>query len=284
MRVLVLGASGMLGNTVFRYFSESADLQVFASARGAAVKRVYPPALAANIVDGVDVDNLDSLALLFAKTKPDVVVNCIGLIKQLAEANDPLQAIPINSLLPHRLARLCAVGGARLIHISTDCVFAGDRGNYTEVDMSDATDLYGRTKFLGEVDYPHAITLRTSIIGHELASANGLVGWFLAQQGEVKGYTKAIFSGFPTVELAHIIRDVVLPRAELHGLYQVAAAPISKFDLLELVADVYGKKIVIHRDDGLVIDRSLNAAKFHNATGYAPPSWPQLIQKMHQFK
>jgi len=284
MKVLVLGVSGMLGNTVLRYFADDSRYQVFGSARSSAVRRAFPPSLAERIVLGTDVDNPDSLALLFAKVQPDVVINCIGLVKQLAEANDPLQAIPINSLLPHRLARLCAIAGARLVHVSTDCVFDGARGGYTEADQSDATDLYGRSKYLGEVSYEHTITLRTSIIGHELNSANGLVGWFLGQQGSIKGYTKAIFSGLPTVELAHVIRDVVLPHPQLHGLYHVAAQPINKFDLLTLVKQTYQKEIEIVADDKLKIDRSLNADRFREATGYSAPAWPELIQKMANFK
>jgi len=284
MKVLVLGVSGMLGNTVLRYFADDSRYQVFGSARSSAVRRAFPPSLAERIVLGTDVDNPDSLALLFAKVQPDVVINCIGLVKQLAEANDPLQAIPINSLLPHRLARLCAIAGARLVHVSTDCVFDGARGGYTEADQSDATDLYGRSKYLGEVSYEHTITLRTSIIGHELNSANGLVGWFLGQQGSIKGYTKAIFSGLPTVELAHVIRDVVLPHPQLHGLYHVAAQPINKFDLLTLVKQTYQKEIEIVADDKLKIDRSLNADRFREATGYSTPAWPELIQKMANFK
>ncbi|PKB21995.1 dTDP-4-dehydrorhamnose reductase family protein [Janthinobacterium sp. 64] len=284
MKVLVLGVSGMLGNTVLRYFSDDSRYQVFGSARSASVRNAFPPALAERIVVGTDVDNADSLALLFAKVQPDVVINCIGLVKQLAESNDPLQAIPINSLLPHRLARLCAIAGARLVHVSTDCVFAGTRGGYTETDASDATDLYGRSKYLGEVNYEHCITLRTSIIGHELNSANGLVGWFLTQQGSVKGYTQAIFSGLPTVELAHVIRDIVLPQPQLHGLYHVASQPINKFDLLTLVKKKYKKDIAIVADEKLKIDRSLNADRFCKATGYIAPAWPELVEKMANFK
>ena len=283
MKVLVLGVSGMLGNAVFRYFSETTDYEVFGSARSGAVRHAFAPALANRVIVGADVDNPDSLALLFANVKPHIVINCIGLIKQLAEADDPLSAIPINALLPHRLARLCDVAGARLVHMSTDCVFAGTKGMYTESDMSDAKDLYGRSKYLGEVDYPHAITLRTSIIGHELSGAHSLVGWFLAQQGSVKGFRRAIFSGLPTVELARVIRDHVLPHPELHGLYHVSAEPINKFDLLTLVAQAYGKTIAITPDDKLVIDRSLDSSRFREATGYQPEPWPELVRRMREF-
>ena len=150
-----------------------------------------------------------------------------------------MQAIPINSLLPHRLARLCELSGARLVHISTDCIFAGDKGGYLETDPSDAIDLYGRSKFLGEVSYRNSVTLRTSIIGHELQSSHGLINWFLAQDKQCKGFSQAIFSGLPTVVLAGIIRDVVIPNEDLFGVYHVASQPISKYNLLKLVADVY---------------------------------------------
>ena len=276
--------SGMLGNAMFRLLSQDAGLEVFGTVRSAWVRRLFAPEAGRRLIAGVDVENQDALARIFADVKAQVVVNCIGLIKQLADADDPLQALPINAMLPHRLARLCELGGARLVHVSTDCVFAGTKGNYRESDPSDATDLYGKSKFLGEVAYPHTITLRTSIIGHELGSAHGLVGWFLAQEGQVRGYTRAIFSGLPTVELARVVRNVVLARPDLSGLYHVASSPIAKHDLLKLVAQVYGKAIEIVPDNAVVIDRSLNADRFREASGYVPPPWPELVKAMFEFK
>jgi dTDP-4-dehydrorhamnose reductase len=282
-KVLVLGASGMLGNAVLRLFCAGDGHEVSGSVRSAAALRLLPAPLHARVITGVDVENSDSLAALFARVRPNLVINCIGLVKQLAEADDPLAAIPINSLLPHRLARLCDVAGARLVHVSTDCVFSGTKGMYREEDYPDANDLYGRSKYLGEVDYPHAVTLRTSIIGHELGGAHGLIGWFLSQQGGVKGFTKAVFSGLPTVELARVIRDHVLPHPELRGTYHVSAAPIDKFELLTLVAKAYGRAIEITPDARLVIDRSLDSTRFRQATGYQPPPWPELIRRMAEF-
>ena len=282
-KVLVLGASGMLGNAVLRLFAQSAGYEVMASARSTSALRLLPEELSDRVVCGVDVENIDTLTSLFAKIRPDVVINCIGLVKQLADADDPLAAIPINALMPHRLARLCDVAGARLVHMSTDCVFSGAKGMYIEADPSDAKDLYGRSKFLGEVDFPHAITLRTSIIGHELSGAHSLVGWFLAQQGSVKGFTRAIFSGLPTVELARVIRDHVLAHPELHGVYHVSAAPINKFDLLTLIAKAYDKTIDITPDDKMAIDRSLDSSRFREATGYQPQPWPELVRRMRDF-
>jgi len=223
------------------------------------------------------------LARLFAQVRPNAVINCIGLVKQLLEVEDPLLALPINALLPHRLARLCELVNARLVHISTDCVFSGRKGGYLETDEADAQDLYGRSKFLGEVDYLNSITLRTSIIGHELNSVHGLIGWFLAQEGCIKGFTKAIFSGLPTCELAHVICDKVLSRPDLHGLYHVAAEPVSKHDLLQLVNHEYAKGLKIEPDTQLQINRSLDGRKFFDATGYVAPPWPQLISKMRSF-
>lgn len=284
MNILVLGASGMLGNAMMRLLSEQSDWQVFGTVRSDNAKRFFNERIASRLLAGVDVEQQDSLMQAFTRSRPNVVINCVGLVKQLADANDALQAIPINSLLPHRLARLSDVAGARLVHISTDCVFDGKRGGYREADVPDANDLYGRTKLLGEVTYPHTITLRTSIIGHELQSAHGLVGWFLSQEKQCRGFTKAVFSGVPTVVLAQIIRDVVIPNVALAGLYHVAAEPIDKYHLLKLVAEEYNKAIEIIPDDRLVIDRSLNADRFRDATGYVTPDWPALIASMRQFQ
>jgi len=283
-RVLVLGATGMLGNAMLRLFANSPGHVAFGSARsrGAAFQRL-PEQLRAKVISGVDVEDQDALAKLVDDVRPDAVINCVGLVKQLSDADDPLVSIPINALLPHRLARLCKFAGARLVHISTDCVFAGTRGMYVESDVPDATDLYGRSKCLGEVSAPHAVTLRTSIIGHELASEHGLIGWFLSTHGEVRGFTKAVFSGLPTVELARVVRDHVLPAADLQGMYHVSADPISKYELLRLAAAAYGHAVDIVPDDQFVIDRSLDSSRFRELTGYVPPSWPELVRRMREF-
>lgn len=284
MKILAIGASGMIGSTVLRVLSENKDWEVYGSVRDASVLRFFPPSIGERLRAGVDVEHPDSLIKILDQIRPDVVVNCAGLTKHKPEADDPLVSIPINTLMPHRLAGLCKLVGARLIHISTDCVFSGEKGCYTEEDFPDARDVYGQSKALGEVDYPHAITLRTSTIGHELQSTYGLLDWFLSQQGQCKGYTRAVFSGLPTVAFAQVVRDVVIPHAELSGLYHVAAKPINKFDLLKLIAAVYGKTIDIVPDDKLVIDRSLDAKRFQQATGYIAPEWPELIELMHAYK
>jgi dTDP-4-dehydrorhamnose reductase len=281
-KILVLGATGMLGSTVLRLLSQSTGFEVVGSVRTTTALQLLPPNLADCVISGIDVDSMDSLLDLFGKVRPDVVINCVGLVKQLAGVDDPLTAIPINALLPHRLARICGLVDARLVHISTDCVFSGAKGMYTEADMCDAKDMYGISKFIGEVDAPQVITLRTSIIGHELSSAHSVVSWFLAQQGTVKGFTRAIFSGLPTIELARVIRDFVIPYKKLSGLYHVAAQPIDKFNLLKLIANEYGKSIDILPDDNLIINRSLDASRFQLATGFIAPEWPDLVRIMQE--
>lgn len=283
MKILILGVTGMLGNSMFRFLSKDNKLDVYATARSSSARSYFSKDLSDKLITNVDVENHDSLVEVFNKINPDVVINCIGLVKQLADANDPLKALPVNSLLPHRLANLCKLSDSRLIHISTDCVFSGKKGNYKESDFSDCYDLYGRSKFLGEVDYPHAITLRTSIIGHELAGNRSLINWFLSVEGHTKGFEKAIYSGFPTVELARIVQDFVLPNKELHGLYHVASKPINKLELLKLVAEIYNKEIDIIPSDELVIDRSLDATRFNEVMGYTPPDWRELVKRMYEF-
>lgn len=283
MRILILGVSGMLGHTLFTELSKNDTLNVFGTVRTSrGLSQWFSPSLLEKVRSDVDGDNFDTVIRSFAAIQPEVVINCIGLIKQLPMASDPLTAIAVNAQLPHRISLVCRTAGARLVHVSTDCIFKGDKGGYTEKDNSDAVDLYGRTKYLGEVEYPHCITLRTSIIGHELKGKYGLIEWFLSQEGKVKGFTKAIYSGFPTIEIANIIIKHIIPDTTLSGLYQVSSDPISKYDFLKLVAKRYDKKIEIIPTDELRIDRSLDSTIFRNKTGYTPPSWPDLVDRMYK--
>lgn len=281
MRALILGASGMLGSAVFHEFVKDGHLETWGTLRSSAGKSYFSTASQRRLISGVDVLESTALENVFSQVEPEIVVNCVGLIKQLATANDPLVVLPINALLPHRLANLCDSVGARLIHISTDCVFSGKTGMYTEDDVADAEDLYGISKHIGEViDRESAITLRTSIIGHELNSQHALVDWFLAQKNPINGYTKAIFSGLPTIELARIILDFVIPSPELSGLFHVSAEPIDKFSLLRLVAQTYGKQVEINPDSSVCIDRSLDSSRFRDKVGYQPKPWPELVSEM----
>lgn len=284
MRILIFGASGMLGHVMFERLSVSTDLEVYGTLRSATLKSRFPSHLQSRLIEGVSVDDMDHVADLITSRNPDVVINCVGLVKQLAESNDPLLILPTNSLFPHHLSRICKQIGARLIQISTDCVFSGKRGSYREDDVPDAIDLYGCSKWIGEVVSDHALTIRTSIIGRELSNPHSLVEWFLAQSVSAKGYTKAMFSGLPTVELSTVIRDVILPRPELHGLFHIASRPISKHDLLHFISIAAGKECHLTKDESLVIDRTLNADKFQQSTGYSAPEWPALIEKMLNYK
>lgn len=281
--ILVLGATGMLGHAIFKHFSGSSSFKVFGTVRNklSNLSNYFDAEELENIIGGVDAENFDSFMRAFEVAKPDVVINCIGIIKHLPEAKDHFKSINVNSFLPHRLAKLCSVAAARVIHVSTDCVYDGKASDYKETDNSNAEDLYGKSKYLGEVDYPHAITIRTSIIGHELNSNISLIDWFLSQQNSVNGYTNAIYTGFPTYEIANIIQNYIIPNPSLHGLYHVSSNPISKYDLLKLVAETYNKEIEIKPFSGFVLDRSLNSEKFRDELGFMPKSWQQLIVEMH---
>jgi dTDP-4-dehydrorhamnose reductase len=276
MKILVLGASGMIGQTMFRVLAQHPGWQVTGAVRGQHYEGIKPGA----VLCGKDLCNSDHVAQLFLQAKPQVVVNCAGLTKHLPEGNQPIPALITNALLPHRLAEQCAIAGARLIHVSTDCVFSGATGNYRESDVPDATDVYGRTKVLGEVTAGQVLTLRTSTIGHENGTANGLLEWFLSQD-ECKGFRHAIFSGLPTVEFARVVRDLVIPNSSLSGLFHVGAAPIDKLSLLRLIARVYRRSTLISEDDSFRIDRSLNSERFTLAAGYRAPAWPELIESMY---
>ncbi|MBI6657957.1 SDR family oxidoreductase [Pseudomonas sp. MF6751] len=282
MKVLVLGVTGMLGSAVFKRMDLDARYEVRGTMRSPSGLKYFNEGQQAKLISNLDVLNADELTTLFVNERPDAVINCVGLIKQFSSAKDPLATLPINALLPHRLAKLCDLVGARFVQISTDCVFSGTKGGYVESDISDAEDLYGKSKYIGEViDSKNAITLRTSIIGRELNSTNSLVDWFLSQSGSVKGYSRAIFSGLPTDELANVIADYVLPRTDIFGLYHVSADPIDKFSLLGLVKREYKKETVIVADETLKIDRSLDSSRFRSAVGYNPSPWNVLIANMH---
>ena len=284
MKICILGANGMLGNALMYSMAKSTENQFFGTVRNEGAKQFFPTDIQEKIISGIDAENIASVELLLQKERPDVVINSIGIVKQIENGSDPIRAIVFNALLPHQLSKICQSIGARLINISTDCVFSGKKGSsYLESDNPDPVDLYGRTKLLGELGgAPHELTLRTSYIGNEFESANGLIEWFLKQNGPISGYTKAIYSGLPTVVLADLIRDRVLNLPQLHGLYHVSSSPISKYNLLNLVAQVFGKKITIHPDDRVIIDRSLNGARFAQETGFIAPSWEEMIGMMYQ--
>jgi len=281
--ILVLGAGGMLGHKIFERLRSS-------RATVGTLRGGPPPGVdllaGADVIHGIDLMNLDGAAEWLAGLRPRVVINCAGVIKQRPQSADAIPSLTVNSLLPHYLARWCARWNGRLIHFSTDCVFSGSvssgrRGGYGEDDPSDAADLYGRSKFLGEVHAPNSLTLRTSIIGRELAHHASLLEWFLAQggshRGPVRGFRRVIYSGVTTNHLAALVERIVLRHPGLSGLYQVAAAPISKYDLLVGIRDAYGLDIEVSPDDSEISDRSMRGDKLRAAIGYVAPPWAELI-------
>ena len=282
MRLLILGGSGMLGHQLWRSLHAQHDIWVTLR-RPAADFAPYHLFDEAKSIQVNDITDDTALGQALAQAKPDAVINCVGLIKQRDEASDEALAVRVNAEFPHRLAKRCGETGARLIHFSTDCVFAGTRGNYTEDDPADATDLYGQSKHRGEVTGPQCVTLRTSVIGHELGTNLGLLDWFISQRSQtINGFKKAIYSGFTTLEMARIIERILTRHPRLSGLWHVASEPISKFDLLQLCREKLGWEGIIEPNDEFVCDRSLNGDRFNEATGYKPPGWQAMISELAQ--
>lgn len=276
MRLLIFGITGLIGSSVFRILSDNPAYEVYGTCRNDGDKNFFENK--EKIISSIDIVSINATQSLIKKLNPDVIVNCIGLTKHSPDSRDCLKIIQVNSLWPHQLAKLSDEVGAKLIHISTDCVFSGKSGNYSEIDTPDAVDLYGRSKILGEVTYNNHITVRISTIGHEIRTSYGLLEWFLSQKKSCKGYSQAFFSGLPTVYFAEVISRFILPRPDLNGLYHIGSKPINKLSLLKLIANEYGKKINIDIDETLVINRSLDGSKFSNETGFICPEWPDLIK------
>jgi dTDP-4-dehydrorhamnose reductase len=278
MRVLILGGNGMLGHKLVQVLKW--DWEVFST-----IRRPFADVLRFGMFDeaktiaNIDVTHIDELRNVLSRVQPDVVINAVGIIKQVS--SDAKRMSRVNSGLPKQLSELSIEFGFRLIGISTDCVFSGEKGNYDEKDIPDATDEYGKSKHMGEVIAENCLTIRTSIIGRELETAHSLVEWFLSNSGgRVSGYTHSIYSGFPTVVFAEILADLISNHRTLSGLYHISSDPINKFELLKLVNEEYNANIRIDADDTMAIDRSLDSSKFRSETGFAPESWPVMIERM----
>lgn len=281
MRILILGGDGMLGHRLLIALAQRHDVRV--TLRQSLSHYAHCGLFSSsNAYDNVDAGSFERVAQVHAQWRPDAVVNAVGIVKQRAQAHASILSIEINSLLPHRLARLCGESGGRLLHLSTDCVFSGATGNYREEDLPDALDLYGRSKLLGEVSEPPCITLRTSIIGRELSRKTGLLEWFLAQKGRIKGFRNAVFSGFTTHEMARVVERVLVDHPNAHGLYHVSSAPISKYDLLLKIKAQLGLSIDVEPDEAFRCNRSLDSSRFRAAFAYSPPSWDAMVTELTQ--
>ncbi len=283
MKALILGGEGMLGHKMFQTL-RNRRWDVGCSILGSLAEPFYSridlfhEAAALERVNAMD---LPALGCRLADLQPEFIVNCIGIVKQREESKSAIPSIVLNSLLPHKLAEFAGAWGGRIIHFSTDCVFSGRKGQYTEEDPSDAEDLYGKSKHLGEVAAKNALTLRTSIIGRELAQFKSLLEWFLAQRGKtIKGFAKVIYSGVTTNYLSELVGRIIEERPDLNGVYQVAGPPISKHELLCRLKDAYGLDVEIQPYDGESSDRSMIGDKFIRATGFDRPSWPDLISQL----
>ncbi|MEO7658749.1 MAG: SDR family oxidoreductase, partial [Pyrinomonadaceae bacterium] len=235
------------------------------------------------IISNIDVTNQADLRRAIQTVRPAVVINAVGVIKQNPRYNDVVQTLLINSIFPHQLAELSAEFGFRLISISTDCVFDGTKGNYSEDDTPTPRDLYGMSKLLGEVIGDNFLTIRTSIIGRELSTKNSIVEWFLSHSGgTVKGYTHAIYTGFVSDVFADIIAKLISDHPDLSGIYHISSEPISKFSLLQLLNEFYDAGVKIVPSSDVVIDRSLDSSKFKSETGFEPLSWPEMIKRVSE--
>ena len=280
MRILVLGGDGMLGHQLLKQLSANHEVRVTLR-QDEGQYHHYGLFNQTNTYYGIDVRSFELLAEVFAEFQPDAVINAIGIVKQRSSSKESVPSIELNALLPHKLSLLCKTAGARLVHMSTDCVFSGIKGSYVESDMPDATDLYGRSKLLGELTGSHCITLRTSIIGVELSRKKSLVEWYLAQKGEIKGFQKAIYTGFTTIEMARVIEFLLLDCPKLHGVWHVASKPINKFDLLKMLTKALARNdIVLKPDVDFICDRSLLADAFIKETGYRLPEWGEMIDEL----
>ena len=281
MKIIVLGATGMLGHKLLQRLSVGHD--VWGTVREAVDQAPPIPGIGRErLIGEVSASNLATINQAVEQIRPDAVLNCIGIVKQIDAAKDAVTSITINALLPHQLGALCERMGARLIHFSTDCVFSGRAGPYRESDQPDATDLYGRSKLLGEVERAGCLTIRTSIVGRELRRGTGLFEWFISQRGkEVRGYRQALYTGLTTQAMADVVRMILEFQPGLSGVWQVSADPIDKCSLLELVDQVYGLDIHIEPDETFHCDRRLDSSRFRTITGWSPPSWQAMVEAMH---
>jgi dTDP-4-dehydrorhamnose reductase len=281
MKVLILGAGGMLGFTLLNYLNTKKNITLFGTIRNKSLNKN----LARKILNDVDAKKFSLLAIKIGKISPDVVINCVGIVKSEVEDNVK-NVTKINSKLPNFLNKLSKKLSFRLLHISTDCVFSGKKYKYSEKNLPDPIDFYGKSKLMGEFKSNKNIVIRTSIIGHEIKHKRGLLEWFLKQNSTISGYSKAYFSGLTTLELSKIIYEKFLFNIDLTGLYHISGKRINKYTLLKKISKIYNKNTPIKKDNTFKIDRSLNSSKFIKRTNYKKKSWDKMIKenKINFFK
>jgi dTDP-4-dehydrorhamnose reductase len=281
--LVIVGAGGMLGHRLVQEFCRHSDYDVHATLR-----TMIPASFAnARATYHTEVDlafDTSKIRNLLQEIRPEIVINAAGVIKHRAAGADPDLSMSINGALPHTLGITATEIGARLIHISTDCVYSGQRedGGYSEAEAPDAVDVYGRSKAVGEVDWGGHLTVRTSIIGFELANHLGLLGWLFGNTSgvTVQGYERAIYSGLPTSTLARTIRHVIAELPQMRGLYHVASRPINKYELVKRLNDAFALGLKVVPASRVVCNRALNDSRFRSESGLLRPTWDQLIDDL----
>jgi len=280
MRILICGVSGMIGHKLWQDLSNS-DHEVFGTLHGGREPYARYALFDKRVTENFEAEDFDGVTGLLNRLRPAVILNCIGITKRKTESKDVAKMFMINARFPHHLALWAGRNGARVIHFSTDCVFDGADGNYGERSVVTAPDLYGQTKYFGELDYDHCLTIRTSMIGRELASYTELLEWFLAQRGKrITGYKKAVYSGLTTLTMTGVIRRLILEYPQLCGKYQIAGPVITKYDLLTLARDAFALDVEIIPDETFQCDRTMQAHRFAQATGITIPSWPEMLEAL----
>ena len=282
--IIIIGANGMIGNCLFKYLSLKKKYQVYGFVRNKMILNHENKLIDKKKLIEVQILGNNNFKKVIQDLNPEVIINCAGIVKQNPLIKNIPLTIELNSLFPHNLNLICKELNCRLIQLSTDCVFSGRKGNYKENDYADANDLYGRSKFMGEINDKNCLTIRTSFIGHELKNKWGLLSWFISQEKKVNGFKNSIYSGLTTLEIAKIIYKFVLPNKEINGLYHIASKPIDKFSLLEIINEIYQKDITIKKDYSLINDKSLDFSKFREVTGYEPIEWAYALKELKNFQ
>ena len=277
--VVVLGASGLLGHVVYDTMITNVAQVTGVMRRSREHVAWWPPfsgsSPRARLIDGIEASDWSVLVRLLDELRPDTIVNCVGVTPRRSDASDTVAAIRINALLPHLLAEWASTAGCRLITVSTDCVFGHEPGGFTESSVTNASDLYGRTKALGEVTNESAVTIRTSFVGLELVNRTELLEWFLGHaNGQVAGYGNVWYSGVPAAMVAAVVLMLTGTHRDVVGLHHLAAPePISKLDLLRAANDAFESNVTIVPDGAPASHRTLDGSGLHERLSLGPVDW-----------